>query len=69
MRLLIDGADVVALADEVTDIAAFATAGVEDFHAGLDAAPEHLIDEVDVGVAELLLERGHVFSECNRILG
>ncbi len=69
LGILIDGADVVALADEVTDVAAFAAAGVEDFHAGLDAAAEQLIDEVDVGVAELLLERGHVFSECNRILG
>ncbi len=67
LGILIDGADVVALADEVTDVAAFAAAGVEDFHAGLDAAAEQLIDEVDVGVAELLLERGHVFRELERI--
>ncbi len=40
----VDGGDVVALTDQVVDVTAFAAAGVEDFHAGPDAATEHLID-------------------------
>ncbi len=51
LGLLIDGAHIVALVDKVADVAALAAAGVKDFHARLDATTEHLIDQVDVGIA------------------
>jgi len=69
LRFDVDGGDVVALTDQVVDVTAFAAAGVEDLHAGLYAATKHLIDEVDVCIAELSLELGHAFSECNSIWG
>ena len=57
--VLVGGEDLVAFAEEVDEIATGAAAGVEDTHAGVDVAAEELVEEVDVDVAELLLECGH----------
>ena len=46
-----------AFSQEIHKIASEAAAGVEDAHAGRDAAAEELIEEVDVDLAELGLER------------
>ena len=47
-------AHVVALAQQIDEIAAAAAAGVEHAHAGRDAAAQQLIEHVDVDVAELV---------------
>ena len=57
--VLIGGEDLVAFAEEVDEIAAGAASGVEDSHAGHDVAAKKLVEEVDVDLAELLLEGGH----------
>jgi hypothetical protein len=60
--ILIGAKDLVALAEEVDEIAADTAPGVEDSHAGDDVAAKDLIEEVDVDRAELLLEGGHGFK-------
>jgi len=60
--VLVCGVDVVAFAEEVDEVAASTASGVEDAHAGRDVAAEELVEEIDVDVAELLLESGHEFS-------
>jgi hypothetical protein len=60
--ILIGAEDLVALAEEVDEIAADAAPGIEDSHAGDDVAAKDLIEEVDVDRAELLLEGRHGFK-------
>jgi hypothetical protein len=57
--VLVDGEDLVSLAQKIDEVAAGATACIEDAHAGCDVFTEELIEDVDVDGAELLLERGH----------
>ena len=52
--------DVVALAQQVDEIAAVAAARVEHAHAGRDASTQDLIEEVNIDVPELLLEIAHL---------
>ena len=56
LRVLVDGVDVEALAQEVHEVASAAAAGVEHAHAWTDAAAEQLIEQVDVDVTELRLQ-------------
>src|SRR5213078_4576708 len=58
-RVGVGAADGVAFAEEVDEVAAAAAAGVEDAHAGRDAAAQELIEQVDVDAAELLGQGGH----------
>ncbi len=60
--ILIGGEDLVAFAEQVDEIAAGAASGVEDSHAGHDVAAKDLVEEVDVDLAELLVEGGHGFK-------
>ena len=48
----VDGGDVVTFVDEVVDVATGAAAGVEDAHAGLDAASQDLVNQVNICVAQ-----------------
>ena len=59
---LIGGEDLVAFAEEIDEIAARAASGVEDPHARHDVAAKELVKEVDVDLAELLMESGHRFK-------
>jgi hypothetical protein len=59
---VIGAEDLVAFAEEVDEIAPGAAARVEDSHAGHDVVAKDLIEEVDVDLAELLLEGGHRFK-------
>jgi hypothetical protein len=59
---LIGAEDLVAFAEEIDEIAAGAASGVEDSHAGHDVSAKDLVEEVDVDLAELLLEGGHGFK-------
>jgi hypothetical protein len=59
---LIGAEDLVAFAEEVDEIAAGTASGVEDSHAGHDVAAKELVEEVDVDLAELLVEGGHGFK-------
>jgi hypothetical protein len=61
-RILIGAEDLVAFAEEIDEVAAGAASGVEDSHAGHDVAAKKLVEEVDVDLAELLLEGGHRFK-------
>jgi len=60
--ILVGGEDLVAFAEEVDEIASGTAAGIEDTHAGHDVAAQDLVEEVDVDLAELLLEGGHRFK-------
>ena len=55
----VGGIDLIALSQHVDEVAARAAAGIEDAHAGSDASVQQLVEEVDVDLAELLLEGGH----------
>jgi hypothetical protein len=59
---LIGAEDLVAFAEEIDEIAAGAASGVEDSHAGHDVAAQELVEEVDVDLADLLVESGHGFK-------
>jgi hypothetical protein len=59
---VIGAEDLVAFAEEVDEVAPRAASRVEDSHAGHDVVTENLIEEVDVDLAELLLEGGHGFK-------
>ena len=61
-RIVVCGKDFVAFIEKVNEIAAPAAAGVEDAHAGGDVAAKELVEEVDVDLAELLLEGWHGVS-------
>jgi len=58
-RIFVRSEDFVAFVEEIDEVASGAAAGVEDPHAGCDVAAKELIEEVDVNLAELLLEIGH----------
>jgi len=58
----IDGKDLVCGVHKIDEVSAAAAAGVEDSHAGLNAAAKELIEEVDVDVAELFLETSHAMN-------
>jgi hypothetical protein len=60
--ILVGGEDLVALTKEIDEIASGAASGIEDSHAGHDVAAQDLVEEVDVDLAELLLEGGHSFK-------
>ena len=49
----VDAEDVVAVPEEVDEIAPAAAAGIDDTHAGRDSSTQELIEEVDVDLAEL----------------
>ena len=57
--VLIDSEDVVALAKKIDKVAAGATAGVQDAHAGDNVAAEEMVKEIDVNEAELFLQIRH----------
>lgn len=57
--VLIDGEDLVSLAQKIDEVAAGAAACVEDSHAGCDVFAEELIEDVDVDGAELRLKGRH----------
>lgn len=59
LRVGVRGEDFVALAEQVDEVATGAAAGIEDAHAGDDAAAQKLIEEIDIDLAELLFECGH----------
>jgi hypothetical protein len=61
-RIVVCGKDFVAFIEEVDEIAAPAAASVEYAHAGGDIAAEELVEEVDIDLAELLLESWHGVS-------
>ena len=52
----VEGEDFGVFAEQVDEVAPVATAGVEDAHAGGDVAAQDLVEDVDVDVAELVLE-------------
>ncbi len=58
-RIGVHGGHVVAFAQEIDEVAAGAAAGVEHAHARRDAAAQQLIEEIDVDVAELIVEGAH----------
>lgn len=49
----VDRGDVEALGEEEADVAATAAAGIEDAHAGGDAAAHQHVEEIDVGAFKL----------------
>jgi hypothetical protein len=53
---LVDGEDLGVFAQEIDEVAAVAAAGVEDAHGGGDVAAQDLVEDVDVNLAELLLD-------------
>ena len=57
-RVFIGGEHFEALLQKVNEIAPATAAGVEDTHAGRDAATEYLVEEIDVDLSELLHEAG-----------
>ena len=57
-RIAVIAADVVALAEQIDKIAPAAATGIKDAHAASDASSQQLIENVDVDVAELVLQ-GH----------
>src|SRR5690606_38372066 len=60
----IRAANIVAFPQEVDDVSTFAASGVEDAHSGRDAAFQKLVEEIDIDLAELFLERerSHVYE-------
>jgi len=52
----VEGEDFASLAKKVDEIATVAATGVEDAHGGGDVAAQELIEDVDVDLAELLLQ-------------
>lgn len=50
------GKDFVPLLQKINQVAAGTAARIEDAHAARDAAPQELVKEVDVDLAELPLE-------------
>jgi hypothetical protein len=58
----IDTKYLVVLPQKVDEIATIAASGVENTHARRDAAFQQLVEEVDVNLPELLLQRGHGIS-------
>jgi hypothetical protein len=61
-EVLVHAEDLVSVAEEIDEVTAGAAARVEDSHAGNDVAAEQLVEEVDVDVAELVLQRRHDHS-------
>jgi hypothetical protein len=59
---LIGGEDLVTFAEEIDEIATGAAAGVQNSYAWHDVAAKELVEEVDVDLAELLLESGPRFK-------
>ena len=57
----VDAGDVVAVPEEVDEIAAAAAARVDDAHAGCDPSTKELIEEIDIDLAELGHQIRHVF--------
>jgi hypothetical protein len=51
--------DVVVFAEEIGEVAAGATAGIEDTHARVDSAAKQLVEEINIDGAELLAQAGH----------
>ena len=60
-RIAISSRDVVAVSEQVDEVAPAAAAGVNDVHARGDTAAQQLIEQVDVDVAELFLQVRHWF--------
>jgi hypothetical protein len=52
----IEGEDFAAVAQQIDEIAAVAAAGVEDAHPGADVAAQDLVEDVDVDLAEFVLQ-------------
>src|SRR5262245_29417819 len=60
-RVGVGTVDFIPFAKEVDEVTPAPAAGVEDAHAGRDAAAQELIEEINVDGAELLGEGGHSF--------
>jgi hypothetical protein len=58
LQVRIDAKNLEAFPEEIDQVPAGATSGIEDAHAGQDTAAEELIEEVDIDLSELLLESG-----------
>jgi hypothetical protein len=58
-RVFVYAEDFVTVAEEIDEVAAGATACVEDSHAGDDVSTEELVEEVDVDGAELVFKVEH----------
>jgi hypothetical protein len=54
MRVRVHSEDFERMSEEIYEIAACTAAGVEDAHTRRDPAPEELVEQVDIDVAELL---------------
>lgn len=59
LRIGIDAKNLITFAEEIDEVAAGTTSSIEDPHPRHDAAAEELIEEVDIDLAELLLESEH----------
>jgi hypothetical protein len=58
----VDSVDLGSFAEKMDEVSAVAAAGVEDAHAGCDVAAQDLVEDVDVDLAELLLQVHCCFS-------
>jgi hypothetical protein len=59
LRIGVGGINFVPLTEQVEEISAGTTSGVQDPHSGQDATFEKLVEKIDVDRTELFLERGH----------
>src|ERR1700676_2385127 len=62
LRIGVHSKDLVTLFEKIDQITAGTTSRIEDSHAGQDAAPQELVKEVDVDLAELLAKKRHGYS-------
>ena len=56
-RICVESKDFKALTEKIDEITAVPAAGVEDAHAMNDVFAKKLIEDIDVNLAELLLQR------------
>ena len=58
--ILVDREDLATFAQQVNEVAPVSASGVKHAHAGLNVAAQDLIEDVDIDLAELLLNvQGH----------
>src|SRR5271165_289957 len=70
-RIGVSAEDIVSLlaghAEKIGQVAAVTAARVENSHAGLDAAPQELVEKVDIDLAKLLDESVHGLGSPDRM--
>src|SRR3954453_22417223 len=61
-RVCIDAKNAVALLKKINQVAATATAGIQDLHSRHNAGSEQLIKKININGSELLTNLGHEYS-------